>query len=270
MTPAKGSHPLSLRPLTHRALPFPQVLIDNQGPKPRFWYSIGSSTPAIRWPDGTCQGESLDILEALDERFPDSPTRLLPTAPQEHAEALRLAASLPKMLPSHCRPSSRAAFLYRGSGPVPAADFEASLREMDRQLAAASGGPFLMGADFGLADAAWAPFLERYAVQLPLLHEGLCPRDGSRWPALAAWYHAMEESVPGYAARVQGDALSWAAVLAVAGYGNAGDARDYRIPVDLSFELGTSSQGQEVRPSPSPRVFSHLVALISSHSPLSY
>lgn len=59
----------------------------------------------------------------------------------------------------------------------------------------ATDGPFFAGAQFTAADIAWAPFLERYAHQLPALHEGLVPRDASKYPSLAAWYEAMESQV---------------------------------------------------------------------------
>ena len=45
------------------------------------WF--GSTTPRIRWADGTDQGESIDILKALDERYPSS-TPLF----DEHSAAL--------------------------------------------------------------------------------------------------------------------------------------------------------------------------------------
>ena len=46
------------------------VLIDNTGGARPSWF--GSTTPRIRWADGTDQGESLDILKDLDERYPSS------------------------------------------------------------------------------------------------------------------------------------------------------------------------------------------------------
>ena len=38
------------------------------------------------------------------------------------------------------------------------------------ELLAEHGGPFFVGG-FSAADVAWAPFLERYAAQLPCLHK---------------------------------------------------------------------------------------------------
>jgi glutathione S-transferase len=80
------------------------------------------------------------------------------------------------------------------------------------------GGPFLFGTQLGLVDAMYAPFLERWAVQLPLTSEfNLRPVRGSsepaRWPKIEAWFVAMA-SVPAYASRVSGDAYSWSAAVA--------------------------------------------------------
>ncbi|KAK3263707.1 hypothetical protein CYMTET_27506 [Cymbomonas tetramitiformis] len=42
--------------LLYKGIPFDEVLVDNQGSKPRFWYDIGGgTTPAVVWPDGTFQ-----------------------------------------------------------------------------------------------------------------------------------------------------------------------------------------------------------------------
>mgnify|MGYP003684931581 CR=1 FL=1 len=95
--------------------------------------------------------------------------------------------------------------------------FEKKLDEFDAAIAA-SGGPFITGSELGLADAMYAPFLERWAVQLPLTSEfHLRPPPGSdakpRWPRIESWFEAMQ-SVPAYATRVRGDAYSWSAAVA--------------------------------------------------------
>ena len=199
----------------------------------------------MRWPDGSTQGESADILKAIDEKAAAAaavganvqPTPLLPPTTDETGRAaalLRFANSPRSLFPSNTRPSSRAAFLYDARGPLPRATFEATLDAVDAALAVKPpsdpSSPFFAGGEApGAADCAWAPFLERYAAQLPLLHPGLHPRDAARWPHLAAWYRAMDDQ-PWYACRVAGDVESWAKVLAVAGYGNSGDARDFVAP----------------------------------------
>ena len=190
--------------------------IDNTGPgrKPSWW---SGSTPQMVWPDGRRQGESMDLVKEVDERYGGG--RLYPASlggrVDEAADAFR------RTFPSGSRPSSRAAFLFGWSGdPLSRSEFERVLEDADGLLSDGAG-PYLCGDSLTAADVAWAPFLERYAAQLPCLHDGLDPRDGSRYPSLARWYGAMDR-VPAYACRVKGNASSWRKVLTMAGYGNAG------------------------------------------------
>lgn len=202
-----------------KGLQYETVLIDNTGPgrKPSWW---GGSTPQIRWAEGGQQGESLDIIRALDKKYPETQ----PLWPND--DVTDLVNAFKRIFPRGTRPSSRAAFLFKGWGddPVARQEFEQTLDKTDELLGKYSGGPFFYGAKVTAADIAWAPFLERYSEQLPCLHAGLDPRDRSRWPRLARWYDAMMRQVPAYAARVRGDNVSWRKVLSMAGYGNAGVA----------------------------------------------
>ena len=161
------------------------VLIDNTGGARPSWF--GSTTPRIRWADGTDQGESIDILKALDERYPSEPPLF-----DEHSAAL--IGAFKDIFPRMTRPSSRAAFLFRSSGqPVARRDFESTLEKTDALLGEC-GGPFFAGESPTAPDVCWAPFLERYAAQLPLLHDGLRPRDATRYPNLSSWYDSMEST----------------------------------------------------------------------------
>jgi len=205
--------------LEAKGLQYETVLIDNTGPgrKPPWWRG---NTPQIRWEDGKSQSESLDIVRALDDKYPDTP-RLWPDE-----EVTQLVNSFKSIFPKGTRPSSRAAFLFSGYGGMPVwkSEFEKTLDKTDELLGKHDSGPFFYGARFTAADVAWAPFLERYSEQLPCLHAGLDPRDAGRWPRLAAWYEAMMRRVPAYGARVRGDSVSWRKVLSMAGYGNSGIA----------------------------------------------
>ncbi|KAL1499769.1 hypothetical protein AB1Y20_012455 [Prymnesium parvum] len=201
-----------------KSLDYQTVLIDNTGGGKPSWYR--GNTPQLRWPDGRVQDESLELMRALDDAFPDSP-RLWPPSGVDPAAVSEAVRAFKSTFPRSARPSSRAAFLYDFNGPLPRSEFERTLDATDAWLAR-SPGPFFCGGALSAADIAWVPFLERYAAQLPCLHDGLEPRDASRWPRLAEWYDAMEARVPAYACRVQGDAASWRKVLTVAGYGNAG------------------------------------------------
>ncbi|KAH8054291.1 glutathione S-transferase [Aureococcus anophagefferens] len=155
-------------------LPFATVLIDNTGGGRPSWF--GSTTPRLRWPDGSDMGESMDIVRAIDDRYGGGPRLYGPPDAQNWWRS--------RLLPARRR-RRRAAFLFRSSGaPVFRAAFEETLEKTDALLEE-RGGPFFAGADLSAADVAWAPFLERYAAQLPLLHDGLRPRDASKYPSLA-------------------------------------------------------------------------------------
>ena len=204
--------------LEYKQIPYETVLVDNTGGGKPTWFS--GNTPQISWDDKDHQAESLDILRALDARFPDS-AALWPPPGVDASEVAALCAAHKRIFPRGARPSSRAAFLFDwDGGPLPRAQFEDTLGKTDALLAE-RGGPFFAGEAFSAADCAWAPFLERYAAQLPLLHDGLSLLDEGRYPHLAAWLGAMQD-MPAYSCRVKGDPTSWHKVLAVAGYGNAG------------------------------------------------
>mmetsp|Transcript_17629 Transcript_17629/g.31871 ORF Transcript_17629/g.31871 Transcript_17629/m.31871 type:complete len:473 (-) Transcript_17629:2-1420(-) len=200
-----------------KGLRFDTVLIDNMGSRPG-WF--GGQTPQVQWVPRERQGESLDIIRELEEKYPDAGPTLWPW----EESVTDLVKAFKEIFPKRTRPSSRAAFLFDQSGPLWQSTFEATLQGAD-ELLARHGGPFFYGERISVADIAWAPFLERYAAQLPCLHDGLRPYDPARWPRLAAWYEAML-TVPAYAARVCGDTISWRKVLAQAGYGNAGVVPD--------------------------------------------
>ena len=200
-----------------KQIEYATVLIDNTGPGPRP-RSYGGSTPQLHFPGAARpMGESLDLMRELDERYPE--TRQLWSAADDVSA---MVGAFKRSFPSNARPSSRSAFLFTWDGPLPRRDFEAALDKTEALLTT-HDGPFFCGAPLSAADVAWAPFLERYAAQLPALHEGLSPRHTpERWPRLSAWYEAMEAELPEYACRVRGEDESWRRVLAMQGYGNAG------------------------------------------------
>lgn len=202
-----------------KGVPYDAVRIDNTGGGRPSYYA--GQTPQMRWPDGRTQGESMDLVREVDERYPEHGVRLYPRGGEDEVESMIRAWS--STFPKKSRPSSRAAYLFDWSGePLWKSEFERVLRDTDAILSeTSSDGPFFCGSDLTAADVAWAPFLERYGAQLPCLHDDLDPRDASAYPHLAAWYDAMD-SVPAYACRVRGDKSSWRKVLSMAGFGNAG------------------------------------------------
>ncbi|KAL7540908.1 hypothetical protein ACHAXR_010466 [Thalassiosira sp. AJA248-18] len=192
------------------------IRIDNTGPGRKPSYFSGQ-TPQMRWPDGSVQGESLDLVQEVDTRYGGG--SLYPESIKN--DVINKARMFGKIFPSKSRPSSRAAFLFGWDGePLWKSEFESVLSNTD-DLLGSSDGPFFCGNQFTAADIAWVPFLERYAAQLPCLHEGLNPRDATNYPHLNKWFEAME-TVPAYACRVRGNPSSWRKVLTMAGYGNAG------------------------------------------------
>lgn len=218
--------------LEHLNVPYDTIRIDNTGPGRKPPYFSGQ-TPQMRWPEGRIQGESMDLVRDVNERFGGN---LYPSA-----DVTETADQFRKIFPSKSRPSSRAAFLFGWSGePLWKSEFERVLSETD-ELLGSTNGPFFCGTSFTAADIAWAPFLERYGAQLPCLHEGLNARDATKYPHLSSWYRAMETTVPAYACRVQGNPSSWRKVLSMAGFGNAG------VPPDVIDRMD-DFDADEVRP----------------------
>jgi glutathione S-transferase len=188
------------------------IKIDNMGgPQPSYY---SGQTPQMKWANGCQQGESMDLVTGLDERYKCG-LRSTDKAVQELVSAFRTI--FPR-----ARPSSRAAFLFQNNGePLGKSTFEDTLAATDALLSK-TDGPFFAGGDqVTAADIAWCPFLERYRYQLPCLHEGLEPDNAAIYPSLHSWYQAMDQ-IPAYACRVKGDASSWRKVLTMAGFGNSG------------------------------------------------
>jgi hypothetical protein len=105
---------------------------------------------------------------------------------------------------------------------VPRFKYEVTLEEVDEILGEYEDGPFATGEAISATDIYYAPFMERWAAQLPLLHRGFLPRPPTQRGASAAspfenlceWYDAMDELVPAYSCRVKGRAATWRARLA--------------------------------------------------------
>lgn len=109
--------------------------------------------------------------------------------------------------------------------------FEKTLQGVEDLLSQGSGeGPYLCGSRLSAADIFYLPFLERFRYQLNCLHVGLEPYDESSYPNLYRWYQAMDR-IPEYVCLIKGDAQSWAKVLTMHGYGNAG------APVEVADRL---------------------------------
>ena len=192
-----------------KGIPFEEKTLSLQN-KPQ-WYLDKVSTglvPAIEFKDSSeVLAESRDILLRLenDDKFTNFRS-LLPSAEAERAN----------MLLDECEGMAKsiAGVLY-GTNATSAelADkmtaFKVSMGKMEALLQE-SASPFFLSSGFSIVDCMIVPILERLAVQLPL-KTGIALRDKARWPAVDAWFVAMETEVAPYRNRVQGDTYSWSA-----------------------------------------------------------
>jgi len=141
--------------------------------------------------DGKVIVESAVIAEALEENFPENP--LVPDKESEEFAKYNANRELMKQL-------SPAIFTWlRASEPAPQerAEVESLLQQLESQLSE-SGGPFVLGSNFSMADIKATPFLERHAASLTYF-KGFIMRGNGQYPALEKWYEAME-SRPAYIA----------------------------------------------------------------------
>ncbi|HEU5216262.1 MAG TPA: glutathione S-transferase family protein [Gaiellaceae bacterium] len=132
--------------------------------------------PAGRVPvieeDGWILPESVVIMEYLEERYPEP--ALLPADPAERA-AVRLLIFRDDELTDPY-------YAFRRGEEGAAEQFDAALARFDSMLAAR---PYLGGAEYGLADIAFVPWLMRARDMLGV--------DLARFPALADWLARLEE-----------------------------------------------------------------------------
>ena len=179
----------------------------------------------VTWPDGTTQHDSLDIIERLDKEYPGEPD-LYPRVSQSVGGVRANIVRFKGVFPRNTDSRRETPFLYRSGQVVPRSDHMVTLEETDELLEEYDDGPFFCGETITAADIAWAPFLERYAIQLPILYEDLKPRSRD-YPELMKWYDSMERLVPCYLCRVKGDAVMWSKSL-----GNEKITTD--IPTDVN------------------------------------
>ncbi|MEL7341318.1 MAG: glutathione S-transferase family protein, partial [Bacteroidota bacterium] len=155
--------------------------------------------------------ESLDILKALDEYFPDT-LQLMQGDEQAHAEARKVASATT---------AAGVQFLYGNrNATVTAAEKEAkreaflqALQDLDGFLGQSEGeasGPFCLGSEISGIDIEMVPTMERWRYQLPLT-ANIKIYDEERFPHIVRWFQALEQ-LPAYSQRVAGDAYSWTAV----------------------------------------------------------
>jgi glutathione S-transferase len=141
---------------------------------------------------GTIYGQSNDILQALEEKFPDKKSLM----PPKH-----LAAQAQQLFSLERQLFSVWMYWLRSSGSRPKQEFIETLKYVDSVLVKADG-PFFLGKEFSMVDVQFAPFLERMVASL-LFFKGLVirvpssERAAAEFPGINAWFDAMEE-LPGY------------------------------------------------------------------------
>lgn len=140
--------------LAEKRVPYETVAIDLSN-RPAWLYEKNplGKVPVLE-EDGFCLPESAVIMELLEERFPEPP--LLPVEAAERALA-RLAVW---RFDAEFGDDYYAARRGEDGGRE---RFEVRLAALDGRLAER---PYLAGADYGLADIAWFPWLPRAEVYL--------------------------------------------------------------------------------------------------------
>jgi glutathione S-transferase len=125
--------------------------------------------------DGRPLPESAVIMEFLEERYPEPP--LLPLDPADRAY-VRLLIFRDEALTDPY-------YAFRRGDDGGRDEFDAALRRLDLELAER---PYLGGAEYGLADIAYVPWLLRARDMLGI--------DLAAFPALADWLARLEERPP--------------------------------------------------------------------------
>lgn len=158
----------SLRPwilMRHHGIAFDEVVIPLDQPDTRqqiLRYSPAGKVPVLVDGD-VVVWESLAIMDALADMHPDLP--IWPKAPAARALARSIAAEMHagfRALRAALPMNLARRFAHRDRGPDVAADVaRVTAIWRDARARFGAGGPFLFGADFGAADAMYAPVVTR-------------------------------------------------------------------------------------------------------------
>lgn len=185
---------------------------------------VVENVPRIVWPDDdgendqattTTKTDAIKLIEQIQTKYPSSPPQFYPKLSAAVDASRCNILRLPGVMPRNSDPAfqSFAPYLFREDGTLVAMSSHCvSLEEVEEMLEEYYLGPYLCGKEITAADMVWMPYLERYAVQLPLLYpkiDVLNPRSKSAYEMVYEWYLAMERDVPAYACCVQGDARHW-------------------------------------------------------------
>lgn len=184
----------SLRPwvlLKHFQIPFEQILIKLDLPDTTeniLKYSPSGKVPALIDGEVTVW-ESMAIMEYLNDKFPEK--KMYPADPAKRALARSMANEMHAgfvKLRQHCPFHSKKKFPSHDLGPA-MSDIK-RVKELWNSALKQSGGPFLMGKDFGLVDAMFAPVVGRFDTYLVPVEGAIKNYCESimALPAMHAWY----------------------------------------------------------------------------------
>ena len=205
-----------------------KVLVDDD-------YSQPDRLPKLQWPDGTAQeGKDMyQILEKIQEEYSNIKPDLYPSI-SISVDIVRssIERRFEGIMPRYTLPSSLTPFIFleecalekdplsklgtaevcRDDDVVQKFKLKVSLEEIDEVLEEYEDGEFIAGEDITAADIYWAPYLERFAAQLPMLYEGLAPRS-REFEAVKDFYDALDQKIPCYSCAVKGRAETWQNLL---------------------------------------------------------
>jgi glutathione S-transferase len=149
--------------------------------------------------------ESLDIIKALDEQFPDTPKLIHEEDPEYMSgrDLLTEVTSVGFLYVYNMRNET----LTDEEKELQLVQFEEKLDELDQFIGEHTGSSFFLNDITGL-DVEAVPMLERWRYQLPLTKDVDITKGRHN---IKAWFDAMDQYEP-YTQRVAGDKYSWVAV----------------------------------------------------------
>ncbi|KAI5084484.1 hypothetical protein GOP47_0000653 [Adiantum capillus-veneris] len=185
--------------LEEKCIPYSveKINMNCYGSKPDWYLQMIPSglLPAIKLA-GKVIPESLDIMMILEDSFPEHKPLLPSKTSLEKWNAVNLLLKQERRLVGAWLSALRGGMWGSMDSFNKAVDgVDASLKQF--------GGPYFLGQEFSLVDAVYAPFLERISASVPYWL-GQRVRGTGKWPALDAWFDAMD-SRPAYQAMKSDD-----------------------------------------------------------------
>ena len=170
-----------------------------------------ADVPRVVWDDGsTTEGAPLAIMERLDADYAESGARLF-LRPRAGIDRVRhTMRRFAPVFPRRTREDAHCPFMFMAEdgAPTPRDSVRVTLEEIDEILEENDEGDFFAGDALTAVDCAWAPYLARWAIHVPLLHDALFPRS-AEFPALRRWFDAMDDRLPCFERWVDDEAHAW-------------------------------------------------------------